>query len=81
MSVKKSVPALKGLVKKHAKPVTIAMMNEATKVPVLNTDQHKGDKKPSYKLSELLAQSDPNAPIPEEIKAWLSMKPVGRELI
>lgn len=35
--------------------------------------------KPKYTLKELLAQCDPDAPEPEELKAWDNMKPVGRE--
>jgi len=41
--------------------------------------QEKNECKPSYKLSDLLAQSEPNAPIPEEVKSWITMKPVGKE--
>lgn len=81
MSAKKSVTTLKGLVKKPTSQVTIAMMNEAPNGPGVKKDQQKVDTKPSYKLSELLAQMDPNAPIPEDIKAWMSMKPVGKEII
>jgi len=81
MLAKKSVTILKGLVKKPTSPVTIAMMNEASKGLGVKKDQQKVDTKPSYKLSELLAQMDPNAPVPGDIKAWMSMKPVGKELI
>ena len=33
-----------------------------------------------YKLAELLAQCDPNAPYPEELKEWDNMSSVGREV-
>lgn len=33
-----------------------------------------------YKLSELLAQCDPNSPLSEEDLAWLNAPPVGREV-
>lgn len=35
--------------------------------------------KPRYKLSELIAQCDLNAPEPVELAAWNNMQPVGRE--
>lgn len=81
MSSKKSVTTLKGMVKKPEKPVSIAMMNEASKGLGGKKFQPTVKMKPSYKLSELLAQSDPNAPIPEDLKAWEEMKPVGSEII
>jgi hypothetical protein len=81
MTAKKSVTPLKGLVRKPASPVTIAMMNEASKGPMVNKDNPKVVTKPSYKLSELLAEMDPNEPVPEDIKAWMDMKPVGKEII
>lgn len=81
MSARKSVTTLKGMVKKPAKPVTIAMMNEASKGPGGEKSQPKVKTKPPYKLSELLAEMDPNAPGSEDIKAWMSMKPVGKEII
>jgi antitoxin ChpS len=34
----------------------------------------------AYKLEELLAECDPEAPISEEDRAWLEGPPVGREL-
>ncbi|MGO9005921.1 MAG: antitoxin [Beijerinckiaceae bacterium] len=37
--------------------------------------------KPTYTLSELLAQCDPAAPETEEERAWRDMKPVGREAL
>lgn len=80
MSAKKSVPALKGLLKKPAKPVSIAMMNEASK-GLGGKSQPTVKTKPSYKLSDLMAEMDPNAPVPEDIKAWMNMKPVGKEII
>lgn len=33
----------------------------------------------SYTLSELLAQCDPNAPVPEELRDWEQAVPVGLE--
>lgn len=41
----------------------------------------KPAQRPRYKLEELLAQCDPNAPLTEEDKTWLNNPPVGRELI
>jgi antitoxin ChpS len=38
-------------------------------------------RKPSYTLDELLAQCDPNVPIPQEDREWLSSGPAGRELL
>lgn len=35
--------------------------------------------KPRYSLSELIAQCDVSAPVPEDIKVWNSMGPVGKE--
>lgn len=35
--------------------------------------------KPKYTLEQLLSQCDPDAPEPEDLKAWRDMKPVGRE--
>lgn len=35
--------------------------------------------KPHYKLSDLMAQCDLNAPEPAELAAWNAMQPVGRE--
>jgi hypothetical protein len=81
MSAKKSEITLKGLVKKPAKPVSIAMMNEASKGLGCKEFQPTVKTKPSYKLSDLLAEMDPNAPVPEDIKAWMNMKPVGKEII
>ncbi len=37
--------------------------------------------RPRYTLEELLAQSDPNAPMSDEDREWLNSPPVGRELI
>jgi hypothetical protein len=34
-----------------------------------------------YTAAELMAQSDPNAEMTEEMKAWDQMAPVGREII
>ncbi len=39
-------------------------------------------KKPSarkYRLEELLAQCDPNAPVPDDVAAWQATPAVGRE--
>ncbi|MGZ8218583.1 hypothetical protein [Methylomagnum sp.] len=33
-----------------------------------------------YTLEELLAQCDPNAPVPEEVAEWLKAPPVGNEI-
>ena len=37
--------------------------------------------RPRFKLTDLLAQCDPNAPMSAEDRAWLDDKPVGSELI
>lgn len=36
-------------------------------------------KKQVYSLETLIAQCDPNAPLPEDMAAWNAMPPVGRE--
>jgi len=36
--------------------------------------------KPHYLLEDLLKQCDPDAPITDEDRAWLDLKPVGFEL-
>lgn len=36
--------------------------------------------RPSYKLADLIAQCDKNAPVPADIQAWQDMKPVGNEV-
>jgi predicted nucleotidyltransferase len=36
-------------------------------------------KKPSYKLSDLIAQCDPNAPVPQNMIDWEKAAPVGLE--
>lgn len=35
--------------------------------------------KARYSLSELMSHCDPNAPLPDDIKIWDSMVPVGKE--
>lgn len=35
--------------------------------------------KPKYKLSDLLAERDTDAPIPEALRAWIEMQTVGKE--
>jgi antitoxin ChpS len=35
--------------------------------------------KPKYSLAELLAQCDPNAPVSEEDRAWISSGAIGAE--
>lgn len=37
--------------------------------------------KPRYSLAELLAQCDPNAPMPADLAAWDAMPAVGREVV
>lgn len=37
--------------------------------------------KPKYKLADLMAQCDPNAALPDDLAAWGSTTPVGREVI
>lgn len=37
--------------------------------------------RPRYTLAELLAQCDPQAPLTEEDRQWITDQPVGRELI
>ncbi|MFT0866831.1 AbrB/MazE/SpoVT family DNA-binding domain-containing protein [Pseudomonas sp. CAM1A] len=36
--------------------------------------------KPRYTLEELMAQCDLNAPEPEDMAAWNTMRPAGREV-
>ena len=36
--------------------------------------------KPKYTLEELMAQCDLNAPEPEDMAAWNTMRPAGREV-
>ena len=36
--------------------------------------------KPHYSLDDLLAQCNPNAPISDEDRLWLDVKPTGTEL-
>jgi antitoxin ChpS len=36
--------------------------------------------KPHYSLDELLSQCDPKAPISDEDRIWLDVKPMGTEL-
>ena len=36
--------------------------------------------KPHYKLADLMAECDLMAPEPEELSAWNSIQPVGREV-
>ncbi|QXI37749.1 AbrB/MazE/SpoVT family DNA-binding domain-containing protein [Pseudomonas xantholysinigenes] len=36
--------------------------------------------KPKYTLEELMAQCDLNAPEPEDMAAWNTLRPVGREM-
>lgn len=36
--------------------------------------------KPHYKLADLMAECDLTAPEPEELSAWNSIQPVGREV-
>lgn len=74
MSVKKSEMTLKSKVRKPASEVTKDMINNGIA-------DRKTKKRPSYKLSDLLAEVDPNAPMPEDIKAWMEMKPVRKEII
>jgi antitoxin ChpS len=38
-------------------------------------------KRPKYKLADLLAQCDPNAPRDPELEEWLNAPSVGREII
>lgn len=37
--------------------------------------------KPKYKLEELLAQCDTNAPLPNDTALWDNTKPIGAEII
>lgn len=36
-------------------------------------------KRPTYRLSDLIAQCDLNAPAPADMAIWSNVKPVGRE--
>lgn len=37
--------------------------------------------KPKYSLSDLVAQCNSNAPLPEDLIAWDQMQPVGSEAV
>ncbi|MGA2851475.1 MAG: AbrB/MazE/SpoVT family DNA-binding domain-containing protein [Terracidiphilus sp.] len=37
-------------------------------------------RKPRYTLDELLEQCDSNAPLSDEDRAWMNLRPVGKEL-
>jgi antitoxin ChpS len=37
--------------------------------------------RPKYKLADLIAQCDPDAPVPEEAKEWLDAPSVGSEIV
>ena len=37
--------------------------------------------KPKYSLAELVAQCNPQAPLPVDMVAWDSIQPVGREVV
>jgi antitoxin ChpS len=37
-------------------------------------------RRPHYTLDELLEQCDPNAPLSEEDRAWINLRPMGKEL-
>ena len=37
--------------------------------------------KPTYKLADLIAKCDKNAPPPADMAAWDAMTPIGREVI
>lgn len=37
--------------------------------------------KPKYSLSDLVAQCNSNAPLPEDLSAWEQMQPVGAEAV
>jgi antitoxin ChpS len=41
----------------------------------------RANKRPKYKLADLLAQCDPNAPRDPELEEWLNAPSVGREII
>ncbi|BBO99305.1 AbrB/MazE/SpoVT family DNA-binding domain-containing protein [Sulfuriferula nivalis] len=54
---------------------------------VVNAEQIDGNivlipvTKTKYKLAELMAQCDLNAPEPADMQAWGSMQPVGKEFV
>jgi hypothetical protein len=37
--------------------------------------------KVTYNIAELVAQCDPDAPVPEDVIAWERMTPVGKEIV
>jgi hypothetical protein len=41
----------------------------------------RSDRRPKYKLEDLMRDSDPTAPISAEEREWLDAPPVGREII
>ena len=80
MTTIQSVTALKGLVKKPKSKVSIKMMHEAISARGCEKKQQKAYTKPPYKVSDLMAECNPNAPYPEDIELWMNMKPVGKEI-
>jgi len=57
------------------------------KATMCTTNLHKNEgnfvvpqPKPHYSLEDLLEQCDPDAPITDEDRTWLDLKPVGFEL-
>jgi len=41
----------------------------------------KPERRPSYKLSELLAECDANQPLPDDLAVWDGIQPVGNEVV
>ncbi len=67
---------LKGFVRRPEKPVSIGAMNAA----IAAAGSKAGGSRKKYKLADLLAECDPNAPMPEDLVEWDRMIPVGKEI-
>jgi hypothetical protein len=58
----------------------IAMRKQTSKKKTDLATTKKSEQKKSYSLKELIEQCDINAPIPEDIKAFMDMPAVGKEI-
>jgi len=63
-----SVTLVEGLVRNPVRPVSLEDKDKAI------AGRHK------YRLADLLAQYDPQVPVPEDIKEWEAMTPAGKEI-
>jgi len=68
----------------EAKAAAVGLTLEAWLARLATTEAPAGQARPRkgrYKLADLLAQCDPNAPISDEDRAWLDAPAVGREAL